>query len=78
LKLTRADVAAAHDAEASEGDVQLAVLIASAFSMYNRLVDGFRARTAPSTEAYQARASEIADHGYSATPASSGAPRTSS
>ncbi len=78
LKLTRADVAAAHDAGASEGDVQLAVLIASAFSMYNRLVDGFRARTAPSTEAYRARASEIADHGYSATPASSGAPRTSS
>ena len=46
LRLTRADVAAAHDAGASEGDVQLAVLIASGFSMYNRLVDGFRARTA--------------------------------
>src|SRR4029079_14190917 len=76
LKLTRADVAGAHDAGASEGDVQLAVLIASGFSMYNRLVDGFRARTAPSTEAYRARASEIADHGYSAAPASSGAPRT--
>ena len=46
--------------------MQLAVLIASAFSMYNRLVDGFRARTAPSTEAYRARAAEIADNGYSA------------
>jgi uncharacterized peroxidase-related enzyme len=66
LRLTRAEVAAAHEAGASEGDVQLAVLIASAFSMYNRLVDGFRARTPPSTEAYRARAAEIADNGYSA------------
>ena len=39
-------MAAAHDAGATEGDVQLAVLIASAFSMYNRLVDGFRASDA--------------------------------
>jgi uncharacterized peroxidase-related enzyme len=78
LRLTRADVAAAHEAGASEGDVQLAVLIASAFSMYNRLVDGFRARTAPSTEAYRGRAAEIADHGYSAaTPTRSGVPQTS-
>ena len=66
LALTEADVAAAHGAGATDADVQLAVLIASAFSMYNRLVDGFRARTAPSTEVYAARAAEIADHGYSA------------
>jgi uncharacterized peroxidase-related enzyme len=66
LRLREADVAAAHAAGASEGDVQLAVLIASAFSMFNRLVDGFRARTAPSTQAYAARAAEIADNGYSA------------
>jgi uncharacterized peroxidase-related enzyme len=70
-KLSRADVSAAHEAGASEGDVQLAVLIASGFSMYNRLVDGFRARTAPSTEAYRARAGEIADNGYSAAVPSS-------
>ena len=31
-----------------------------------RLVDGFRARTAPTTEAYRERAGEIAEHGYSA------------
>jgi len=79
LKLTKADVAAAHEAGASEGDVQLAVLIASAFSMYNRLVDGFRARTAPVTEAYRERAAQIADSGYSAAPpVSSGAPSASS
>jgi uncharacterized peroxidase-related enzyme len=80
LGLTEADVEAAHAAGASEGDVQLAVLIASAFSMYNRLVDGFRARTAPTAEAYAARAAEIADNGYSAPsalpqPAEHAAPR---
>lgn len=64
-ELTAADVAAAQAAGATDADVQLAVLIASAFSMYNRLVEGFRARTAPSPEAYRARAAEIAANGYS-------------
>jgi len=69
LALTAGDVEAAYAAGATDGDVQLAVLIASAFSMYNRLVDGFRARTPGSPEAYRARAAEIAEHGYSAPPA---------
>ena len=60
------DVAAAHDAGATDADVQLAVLIAAAFSMYNRMVDGLGAKTAPTTEAYRARAAEIAENGYSA------------
>ena len=64
-ELTAADVAAAHAAGASDADVQLAVLIASAFSMYNRMVEGFRARTLPSADAYRARAAESAAHGYS-------------
>jgi uncharacterized peroxidase-related enzyme len=77
LRLTQADVAAARDAGATDADVQLAVLIASAFSMYNRLVDGFRAKTAPSAEAYRPRAAEIADNGYSAARPSAGqAPRS--
>ena len=62
--LEEADIQAALDAGATDQDVQLAVLIASAFSMYNRLVEGFRARTAPTPEAYRERAGEIADHGY--------------
>jgi uncharacterized peroxidase-related enzyme len=65
LDLTATDVAVATDAGATDADVQLAVLIAAAFSMYNRMVDGFRAATPPSAEAYRARASEIAEHGYS-------------
>ena len=73
LELTADDVAAAGAAGATDADVQLAVLIAAAFSMYNRMVDGFRARTAPVTEAYDVRAGEIAEFGYSApaTPARS-------
>jgi uncharacterized peroxidase-related enzyme len=63
--LTTDDVAAARAAGAADADVQLAVLIAAAFSMYNRMVEGFRARTAPSADAYRARAEEIAAHGYS-------------
>ena len=66
--LTAEDVAAATTAGATDADVQLAVLIASAFSMYNRLVDGFRARTPANPQAYRARAAEIAEHGYSAPP----------
>jgi uncharacterized peroxidase-related enzyme len=70
--LTAADVAAAHDAGATDADVQLAVLISAAFCMYNRMVEGFRAKTPPSADAYRARAVEIATHGYSqpATPVS--------
>jgi uncharacterized peroxidase-related enzyme len=64
-QMTAADVEAAHDAGATDADVQLAVLIAAAFSMYNRMVEGFRARTPPSTEAYRERSAEIAAHGYS-------------
>ena len=64
LALTAQDVAAACSAGATDGDIQLAVMIAAAFSMYNRLVDGFRAPTPPSVEAYRSRATEIAASGY--------------
>jgi hypothetical protein len=63
--VTQADVTRALEAGATDADTQLAVLIASAFCMYNRMVDGLRAKTPPSPEAYRARAAEIADHGYS-------------
>ncbi len=64
-QLSPADVAAAQAAGATDADVQLAVVIAAAFSMYNRLVEGFRAKTPPTAEAYRGRAAEIAEHGYS-------------
>ena len=64
-ELMATDVQAALDAGASDQDVQLAVLIAAAFSMYNRIVEGFRARTPPTPEVYRDRAAQIAEHGYS-------------
>jgi len=64
-ELTTGDVEAATTAGASDADVQLAVLIAAGFSMYNRMVDGFRAATPPSLEPYTGRAAEIAARGYS-------------
>jgi len=65
LDLTAVDVATARAAGATDANVQLAVLIAAAFSMYNRMVDGFRATTPPTAEADRTRAAEIAEHGYS-------------
>ena len=62
--LTRRHIELALQAGATDQDTQLAVLIASAFCMYNRMVDGLRARTPASPEAYRARAAEIAEHGY--------------
>ena len=66
--LTSAHVEAALSAGATDGDVQLAVLIAAGFSMYNRIVEGFRARTAPTPDAYRERAFQIARNGYSGPP----------
>ena len=74
LELTAADVDAAKAAGASDADTQLAVLIAAGFSMYNRMVDGFRARTPDTTLAYRERAGQIAEHGYSGAPPVPAAP----
>ena len=63
--LTRQDIEHALNVGASNGDIQLTILIASAFCMYNRMVDGLRAKTPANITAYEARAREIADHGYS-------------
>jgi uncharacterized peroxidase-related enzyme len=66
--LTAGDVATARAAGATDADVQLAVLIASAFSMYNRMVEGFRARTPSDLAMYRPRAAQIAEQGYSVRP----------
>ena len=73
--LDRVDVGRATAAGATDGDVQLTILIASAFCMYNRMVDGLRARTPANVAAYDARAREIAEYGY-ADPRTASIPRT--
>jgi len=62
--VTREDVTEAISCGASDGDTQLVVMIAAAFCMYNRMVDGLRAKTPASAEAFRSRATEIAEHGY--------------
>jgi len=44
------------------------VLIAAAFCMFNRYVDGLGARTPTDPEAYRERAALTAKHGYSMAP----------
>ncbi|WP_192384032.1 carboxymuconolactone decarboxylase family protein [Mesorhizobium silamurunense] len=66
-KLTERHIAAARSSGASNADIQLTILIASAFCMYNRMVDGFRARTPSDPTAFQDRAQQIANYGYSDT-----------
>jgi uncharacterized peroxidase-related enzyme len=55
---------------ATDQDVQLAVLIAAAFCMFNRIVDGFRARTPSDLTAHDQRARHIAQFGYRNPPPS--------
>lgn len=74
-ELEERHVERARAAGATDGDVQLAVLIAAAFSMYNRMVEGFRARTPGAVDAYRSRAAEIAEHGYSGRPVATAARR---
>jgi AhpD family alkylhydroperoxidase len=74
-ELSATDVALAKTSGATDADVQLAVLIAAAFCMYNRMVDGFRARTSPDLDVYRPRATHIAELGYSSRPAAVAANR---
>ena len=67
-ELRKEDVDAALSVGANDADIQLAVLIASAFCMYNRMVDGFRASTPPTVEPYRETAAHIADRGYRQPP----------
>lgn len=57
---------AAKIAGASEADIELAILIASSFKMFNSLVDGFRTQTPadPFASYHLERAEQIVRHGY--------------
>jgi AhpD family alkylhydroperoxidase len=62
--LQQDSVQRAIDAGATNEDVQLAIFIASAFCMYNRIVDGFRTRTPVDVNAHKPRANSIVRFGY--------------
>jgi uncharacterized peroxidase-related enzyme len=64
-----ADIAAARMAGATDAEIHDAVLIAAAFCMYNRYVDGLATALPADPAAYQESAERIITYGYAPMPA---------
>jgi uncharacterized peroxidase-related enzyme len=64
LKVTSEHVAAAREAGATDIEIHDSVLIAAAFCMYNRYVDGLGTIASDDPELYAARAERIVEDGY--------------
>lgn len=62
--VTDVEVNAARAAGATDLEIHDTVLIAAAFCMYNRYVDGLSTWTPPNPEDYKGRASQVAEDGY--------------
>jgi uncharacterized peroxidase-related enzyme len=62
--VTDEDVQRARDQGATDIEIHDAVLIAAAFCMYNRYVDGLRVWTPDDPKMYAERAALVAQHGY--------------
>ena len=60
------DIARARAEGATDNEIHDAVLIAAAFCMFNRYVDGLGALTPTDLAGYRERATYVAEHGYSA------------
>ena len=54
---------------ATDVEIHDTVLIAAAFCMYNRYVDGLATWAPPDRESYRGRAAQVATHGYNGIPA---------
>jgi uncharacterized peroxidase-related enzyme len=59
-----ADIEEAKEAGAGEGDIHDTVLIAAAFCMYNRYVDGLGTAVPENADAYEAIGRRLVDQGY--------------
>jgi uncharacterized peroxidase-related enzyme len=64
LDVTDDDIAAARAAGASDEDLHDTVLVAAAFCMFNRYVDGLAANTPTDPAMYEMIGRELADNGY--------------
>lgn len=64
LAVTEQDIAAAKEQEASEEEIHRTVLIAAAFCMFNRYVDGLRASTPTDPLLYDIMGKRMAEEGY--------------
>jgi uncharacterized peroxidase-related enzyme len=58
------DIAAAREAGATDKDIHDTVLIAAAFCLFNRYVDGLGATTPTDLSTYPARARQVVEGGY--------------
>jgi alkylhydroperoxidase family enzyme len=65
-KVTAADVEAARAQGATDREIHDTVLIAAAFSMYNRYVDGLATWQPEEMAAYKPMGKRMADEGYAA------------
>lgn len=62
--VTTADIENAKQQGASDRDIHDTVLIAAAFCMYNRYVDGLATMTPTDMSSYSLRAKQVAENGY--------------
>jgi hypothetical protein len=63
------DVERARREGASDREIHDTVLIAAAFCMYNRYVDGLATWAPSDMDGYRARAAVVAENGYTGIPA---------
>ena len=68
LAVRHDDIMRARDAGANDTEIHDTVLIAAAFCMYNRYVDGLGAWTPDDRDGYRQRAKLVAEHGYAGQP----------
>jgi uncharacterized peroxidase-related enzyme len=62
--VTEADIKNARNQQATDKDIHDSVLIAAAFCMFNRYVDGLAATTPSDLSTYPPRAKQVAEFGY--------------
>jgi uncharacterized peroxidase-related enzyme len=62
--VTADDIKTARNSEATDKDIHDTVLIAAAFCMFNRYVDGLATNTPTDMDSYPIRAKQIVENGY--------------
>ena len=72
------DISRARAQGATDSEIHDTVLIAAAFCMFNRYVDGLATWAPEEPESYRARASTIAEKGYGGIPADAASARAAS
>ena len=69
LAVRHDDIMRAREAGANDTEIHDTVLIAAAFCMYNRYVDGLAAWTPDDRDGYRQQAEQVVEHGYGMRPA---------